>query len=349
MYQLELRSSMRDILVKMKLHTTMSALVTAVFFSSLALGQVVQVPDAPNLEESLPPELPDQEKPSNRKLIEEFTSETLPAGDIKIGSDLEFGLTDRIMIGADVVALAIGVSTLQAKYNINTGGKHQFALGIRTAYLRGNTLLWGSVNDHFDELEARVIRPSLSWSHDVSPRLKIHTFWAKGFGTINAKLSEKGKRRLWEAKYPGEDYETRNKETLAPTPAANADKEGESNSDSENQEKESGKRNSVSQQSIQVQSIAGLAQERFQLSGEFSRKNGNRVLVSSRIEQSQFEDLKSKFFRLTAAHHWIWAKFQMRLGVGVQYYVISGDDLDGEKIDEAGVGPASDIVFYWIL
>ncbi len=341
---------MRDILAKIMHFTSAFGLISFVFaLTPNAHGQGVEPPDAPNQDYTLPPELPDQEKPTSRKLIEEFTSETLPAGDIKIGSDLEFGLTDRIMIGTDVVALAIGVSTLQAKYNINHGGKHQFALGLRTAYLSGDTLLWGSVNDHFDELEARVVRPSLSWSHDVSPRLKIHTFWAKGFGKINATLSEKGKRRLWEAKYPGEDYETRNKETQEPTPASDPESGPTTTSDSENQEKESGKRNSVSQQSIQVQSIAGLAQERFQLSGEFSRKNGNKVLVSSRIEQSQFEDLKSKFFRLTAAHHWIWSKFQMRLGVGVQYYVISGDDLDGEKIDEAGVGPASDIVFYWIL
>lgn len=340
---------MRDILAKLKLLTALVALVQPLCFAAHALGQAAAVADAPSQDYILQPELPDQEKHSNRKLIEEFTSETLPAGDIKIGSDLEFGLTDRIMIGTDVVAMAIGVSTLQAKYNINPGGKHQFALGVRTAYLSGDTLLWGSVNDHFDKLEARVIRPSLSWSHDVSPRLKIHSFWAKGFGKIDAKLSEKGKRRLWEAKYPGEDYEARNKETQEPSPDASPKDGGSTNNDSENQEKESGKRNSVSQQSIQVQSIAGLAQERFQLSGEFSRKNGNKVLVSSRIEQSQFEDLKSKFFRLTAAHHWIWSKFQMRLGVGVQYYVISGDDLDGEKIDEAGVGPASDIVFYWIL
>jgi len=351
MYQLELRSSMCDILAKKML--TIGAL--ALVFSTAILGpkahsQAVAVPDAPTQDLTLPPALPGQEKPSNRKLIEEFTSETLPAGEIKIGTELEFGLTDRVMIGTDVIALGIGVSSLQAKYNVNPGGKHQFALGIRTAYLSGDTLLWGSVNDHFDELDARVIRPSLSWSHDVSPRLKIHTFWAKGFGKINAKLSEKGKRRLWEAKYPGEDYEGRNKDTQEPTTTAdNSNAEPSNNTGSENQEKDSGKRHSVSQQSIQVQSIAGLAQERFQLSGEFSRKNGNKVLVSSRIEQSQFEDLKSKFFRLTTAHHWIWTKFQMRLGVGVQYYVISGDDLDGEKIDEAGIGPASDIVFYWIL
>jgi hypothetical protein len=103
----------------------------------------------------------------------------------------------------------------------------------------------------------------------------------------------------------------------------------------------------LTSQSIQVQSITGLAQERFQLTGEFSRRNGNKVLVTSRIEQTEFEELKSNFFRLTTAHQWIWSSFQMRLGIGLQYYVLSGRDLDGEQIDAAGVQPASDIGFYW--
>ena len=97
----------------------------------------------------------------------------------------------------------------------------------------------------------------------------------------------------------------------------------------ENQEKDEVGESSLTQQSIQVQSITGLAQERFQLTGEFTRRNGNKVLVTSRIEQTQFEDLTSNFFRLTAAHQWIWPSFQMRLGIGLQYYVMSGRDLDG--------------------
>jgi hypothetical protein len=98
---------------------------------------------------------------------------------------------------------------------------------------------------------------------------------------------------------------------------------------------------------VQVQSITGLAQERFQLTGEFTRASGNKVLVTSRIEQTEFEKLKSNFLRLTVAHQWIWSHFQMRVGIGAQYYVLSGRDLDDELIDESGVLPASDIAFYW--
>jgi hypothetical protein len=335
------------------------SLIAAALIAGPAPGQESAAETQPVEEPSgdrfaFPLEVPKtKEGPGRQLLIEEFTAETLPAGAIKIGSDLEFGMTDSLMIGTDIVALGLGASSLQVRYKINEGPRHQFALGVRSAYLTRETLLWGSFKDHFDELEAKIVRPSVSWSHTVSPRLKIHSFWAKGFGKINASLSEKGRRRLWEAKHPGEDYDARDQETQEPATVSGdttdpADTDN-ADSDKNNKEREAGKRTSVSQQSIQVQSIAGLAQERFQLSGEFARKGGNKVLVSSRIEQSQFEELKSKFFRLTAAHHWIWSKFQMRLGVGVQYYVISGTDLDGEKIDEAGVGPASDIVFYWIL
>ena len=106
-----------------------------------------------------------------------------------------------------------------------------------------------------------------------------------------------------------------------------------------NQEK-AAEQSSLTQQSIQVQSITGLARDRFQLTGEYTRNNGNKVLLTTRIEQMVIEQLKSNFFRLTVAHQWIWQSFQMRLGIGMQYFVLSGRDLDEEQIDEAGVQPA---------
>src|SRR5690606_2044823 len=114
-----------------------------------------------------------------------------------------------------------------------------------------------------------------------------------------------------------------------------------------NLEKSDSPTSDLTTQSIQVQSLTGLAQDRFQITGEFSRANGNKILVTSRIEQTVLEELKTNFFRLTIAHQWIWTSFQMRLGVGTQYFVMTGRDLDGEKIDETGVQPASDISFYW--
>jgi hypothetical protein len=277
-------------------------------------------------------------------LVEEFTAATLKAGEVKLGSDLEVGLVDTVMIGTDLVSAAVGASTLQAKFAFLESGEHSLAFGVRAAYLNKKTLLWGSAKQHFDKLDARVVRPSIAWTNSLSPRLKLHTFWAKGFGKIEAELSERGRRKLWEAKHPDADYETRDEDTQAPSESP----DGEAPTDGTgNVERDASTQESPSQQSIQVQSITGLAQERFQLTGEFARRGGNKVLVTSRIEQSRIEDLKSNFFRLTAAHQWIWNSFQMRLGIGVQYFVLSGLDLDGEKIDEAGVQPASDIGFYW--
>ncbi len=231
--------------------------------------------------------------------------------------------------------------------------EHTLALGLRAAYLSKKTMPWGSIREHFDELEAKVLRPSLSWTNVVSPRLKLHMFWGKGISRIRATLSEKGRRRLWEGKHPGSDYDARNPQTQEPTTTAPADgtapapTPAAASSDPTNQERTATETSDVTAQSLQVQSITGLAQDRFQLTGEFNRASGNKILITTRIEQTEIEDLKSSGFRITAAHQWIWPTFQLRIGAGLQYFVISGRDLDGEQIDEADWQPASDLGFYW--
>ncbi len=313
----------------------------------LSLGAPARADEAPSSGVTAEAAVP-AINPDRYVLVEEFTASTLQAGETKIGTDLEVGLTAKVMLGTDLISTAVGAPTIAAKALVYSGSENQFALGLRAAYLSKSTFLWGSVNEHFDELDARIVRPSVSWTNTLSPRLKLHTFWAKGFGTVHAKLSEKGERKLWETKHPGADYESRNKKTKAPTDkTTTTPDDGTATDTKDNQERDTAEQSSLTQQSIQVQSITGLAQERFQLTGEFVRTNGNKVLVTSRIEQSRFEELKASFFRLTTAHQWVWSSFQMRLGVGLQYFVMTGKDLDGEKIDAAGVQPASDISFYW--
>jgi hypothetical protein len=167
---------------------------------------------------------------------------------------------------------------------------------------------------------------------------------------MRAKLSAKGRRHLWEAKHPGATYEERNTLTQEPR-ETNQENSTDTSADpvvtSENQEKKASERAAITTRTTQVQSIAGLAQERFQITGEFVREDGNKVLITSRIEQTQLEQLHSRAFRLTIAHHWIWDTFQMRIGVGAQYYSLSGRDLDGEIVADAGVAPASDLSFYF--
>ena len=274
-------------------------------------------------------------------LVEEFTAATLPRFSFKIGTDLDSGITDQFTLGTDMVALAVGIATVQTKYRFFQSPRHTLALGFKFAALERSTLLWGNARDHFDHLSARTLRPSLAWTHQISPRLKLHTFWAKGLGRVRMELSEKGRRKLWETKHPGSNYVNRDARTQEPvktpsSPQAEDQGSGPLASD-ENQEKAFSETSSLTAQSLQVQSVSGLAQERFQLTGELTRSGGNKILVSTRIERGDIEDLRSHFFRLTGAHQWIWPSFQIRLGAGLQYFILSGKDLDGELIDAAGV------------
>lgn len=311
-----------------------------VLLSQIALGQ-----DPPS------PSLPIE---ARYRLVEEFTAAPLPTGSFKIGTDLEGGLTDDLMVGTDMTALAVGVATIQTKYRFFQSDQHALALGFKLAALNKDSLLWGNARGHFERLWARTVRPSISWTHQISPRLKLHTFWAKGLGRVRMELSEKGRRKLWETKHPGSDYESRDETTQIPTkkpsdnvPSEDGDPTQDSGGSHENQEKIASETSSLTAQSLQVQSVSGLSQERFQLTGEWTRTGGNKILISTRLERNDIEELQSNFFRLTAAHQWIWPVFQIRLGAGLQYFVLSGRDLDGELIDTAGVQPASDITFYW--
>lgn len=264
-------------------------------------------------------------------LVEYFTAYTLNSGETSVGFDLDHGLTDEIMIGTDLLATVIGAPTIKSKWLVWSKTKDSISLGLSAAYLNEKTLLFGTIKDHFDTLDARIVRPSGSWSRIISPRLILHTFWAIGIGKVNATLSEKGRRKLWESKHPDGDYDNREQSSTNP---------------SDNQEAQTGS-DSFSQRSLQVQSLTGLLRDHFQVTGEFKRGPFKKILITSRIDRTEIEELKSNGFRITVAQQWTWDTFQFRLGIGLQYQVITGKDLDDEKIDEAGLLPATDINFYW--
>ncbi len=290
-------------------------------------------------------------------LVEEFTADTLAKKEWKIGTELEFGSTNDLMIGTDIGSLAVGVPSLQIKYYAFNKGRHHVAVGLRMAYFDKDTLLWGRSSDHFETLSGEMYRPSVSWTHKLSNRLKLHTFWGKGLGKINAKLSDLGKEKLCKTKYPDADCAAATSENTDSDDIEDdtdddlsQDEDSDGKVDDIDSDKNLESRSSNSSpfsQSIPVQSITGFAQDRFQITGEINRKSGNKVLVTARIEQTSLEELESNFFRLTVAHQWIWSSFQMRVGIGTQYYVMTGRDLDEIKIDDSGVQPASDIAFYW--
>lgn len=276
------------------------------------------------------------------ELVEPFTGFTLQRGEFKVGTDVDYGLFERVMIGTDFMSDVIGAPNFQAKWRFLDWPEHKFALGVRAAFLTRDTALWGSFKDHFDALDARIIRPSISWTNVISQRINLHTYWAMGLGRANVKLSEFGKRRLWETKHPDGDYDTRN--TGDNTPTAGDPTTGESST--KNQENTNNS-SSLSQRTLQLQAITGLVSDVFQLTGEFSRDNGNKVLLTTRIQQMELERLAASTFLTTLAQQWIWPNFQLRLGIGIQYIELSGRDLDGEKVNAANFLPASDIVFYW--
>ncbi len=307
----------------------------------LTLGNhaTAQTPDstAPSRTTVLPQSEPTAAA-SRLVLVEDFTASTLEARELKLGPNLDYAPLANFMIGTDLLATTIGVPTLKFKYRWHQGDRHGLALGVRVAYLSRSTMLWGSAKQHFDTLDARLVRPSISWTNKLSPRLNLHTHWATSMGKIDVDLSETGKRKLWESKHPGQDYDERNS-------SATTDSEGNPREGSEEQPPEGPA--TYAQRTTQVQSLSGLMSDLFQVTGEFQRGDDKKVLLSSRIENNKFEDLTSKSFRITAAQQWIWEHFQFRLGIGLQYLVMSGNDLDGEKVDEEAILPATDIDFYW--
>lgn len=290
-------------------------------------------------------------------IVEEFTGALLPSRTIKIGTDLEYGLLSTFTIGTDVVSNLIGAPSLHLKTQLWNGPTSKIAFGLRGAWLNKKTLLWGNMSDHFDTLDARAIRPSIAYTKRISDRLNLHTFWAIGVGHVRAKLSETGRRKLWEQKHPDRPYpgDESGDESSAPSGDNEDSQNGEIDPtdsakeiDSSKNQEDSGRDESViAQRSAQVQSLTGLAQDRFQITGEFMRKSGHRVLITSRVERSQIEELKTRSFRMTIAQHWLLESFQFRLGGGFQHMQISGEDLDGETVDEDGWWPATDLAFYW--
>ncbi len=317
-------------------------------FGARALGQLPVAPPqefegqygAPDLKELDRPDLDAPTRPT-LPLVDDFTASTLAPGEVKIGTDVEFGLGGQSMLGTDIVAALFGVPSLKAKFLVHERGRHAISLGLRIAYADRETMLWGSVRDQFSELRARRLKAGISWTNSLSPRLRIHTYWTQGFGTIKVALSPLGKRKLYEAKHPGSSYDERNNPDAGEEP-------GEDPEQPRNQARATvNETDSFAQRTLQVSSITGIMSDTFQITGEFDRAGGNKILISSRIEKLEIEELRANNFRVTAAQQWVWETFQFRIGLGVQYMVISGRDLDGESIDQAGVLPASDINFYW--
>jgi len=257
-----------------------------------------------------------QSNPRKSPLAEEWTASVLPAGKFAIGSMLELGLGQGLMIGSDPTATALGAKTIQAKWQLPSFGEDDWSLGLKVASINRRSIWWGDVSKRFSKLDAKILRPSIAWSNRISSALIIHSFWTSGIGKSSAELSDFGKAKLKESKYgtntPGDGH-------------------------------------SFANRTMQVQSIAGFTEDRFQMTAEWERTSGERVLLSTRFERTRLEQLETFSVRLTLAQHWSTDGFNLRLGAGPQYAVLSGKDLDDENVNASGWLPTADFAIYWVL
>jgi hypothetical protein len=260
------------------------------------------------------PSLPDA-APATFSIAEEWTANVLPARSFSIGSILETGLGSSIALGIDPAALAIGAKTLHIKWQVPKLGEDDWAVGLKYVHLSRKNLWWGDVSKHFEILDAKVLRPSISWSNRVSKHLVIHSFWAIGIGETDAALSPYGLAEL-----------DRHKEDLN-----HPDRQYE-----------------IASKTMQFQSLAGLTEDRFQVTAEWERGPGERILLSTRLERTRLESLDTFSARITLAQHWVADGLNLRLGAGPQYSILSGSDLDDKPINATRWLPAADLAVYYI-
>lgn len=248
-------------------------------------------------------------------LIDEWSASVLPAGHFSIGSVLDAGLGSGLSIGIDPAAAALGAKTVQAKWQIPKFGEDDWAIALKYVRLSRDSMWFGDAYRYFKTLDAKVLRPSVSWSNRVSAHLIIHSFWASGLGKTEATLSDFGRTELAKRK----------------SDSSKPDRQYE-----------------VASRAMQLQSISGLTEDRFQVTAEWERNSGERILLSTRLERTRLEALDTFSARLTLAQHWAADGLNLRLGAGPQYSVLSGKDLDDKPINANRWLPAADLAIYWV-
>ena len=247
---------------------------------------------------------------------DEWTATVVPPGTMVLGSLAEVGVWDGVMVGTDPAAVALGAKTAQIKWQLPNFSEDDWSLGIKYISMSRKSMWWGDMSQRFSKLDAKILRPSIAWSNRISQRLIIHSFWASGFGKSTSELSPYGKDKLHAAKHGSG---------------------------------KSGDGHSFANRTMQIQSIAGFTEDRFQLTAEWERNSGDRILLSSRLERTRLAQLETFSMRLTLSQQWSGYGFNLRVGAGPEYSMISGKDLDSEDISASGWLPAADLSLYWIL
>ncbi len=266
-------------------------------------------------------------------LISKTTSGFVPEGRWKLGPQSEYGLSSRAALGIDISSLVAGAGNVYGRAKVWNNAHQSLSLGIDAVHMSRDTLLWGTQKENFAKLAVTGIHPRVIFSHAVSERLIVHSSWEAGVGRGDIELSEDGKRRLWNKKYPKSDYQTRD-ENGHPT-------------------REDGRplpeNYSITHRSLLLQSLLGLAQERFELTGEIQRSPTETLILSAHIARFDLADLRAQRFGFGLSQQWRGPTVGFRAGIGVLYQVVSGRDLDNEKIEDGRFLPTADLDFFFLI
>jgi len=266
-------------------------------------------------------------------LISKTTSGYVPEGAWKIGPETEYGLRGVAGIGVDLPSLLAGATNFYARGRVWQSGRQSLSLGVDFVRMSRDSLLWGSQKDNFSKLDVTGVHPRLVFSHAVSERLIVHSSWEAGSGKGDVELSDEGKKRLWKKKYPDADYDARNEN-------------GHPVRDDGSRIQEN---YSITHRSLLLQSLLGLAQERFELTGEIQRSPTETLVLAAHVARFDLADLRADRFGCSLSQQWRGPRVGFRMGIGVLYQVVSGRDLDDERIDDGRFLPTADLDFFVLI
>ncbi len=266
-------------------------------------------------------------------VIQKTTSGFLAPGQWRLGFQSDYGVDEESLIGTELPSLLAGALNIYGKIGVWHNDHQRLTFGTDLVYASRQTLLWGGQRRSFDQLDILGLHPRLIFTQALSDRLLLHSAWEGGIDRGKLRLSEQGKKRLWRSKYPNGDYEARSGNGHPPPDDGRALEEDYS----------------PTHRSVVLQSVLGLAQERFELTGEILRSPRETLLVSAHIARFSLEDLKARRLGLAVAQQWRSPSFGFRLGIGVLYQVLSGHDFDEEAIDDARFLPTTDLDAFFVF
>lgn len=250
-------------------------------------------------------------QPRPKALVEEFTANTLDQGELKVGTQIEYGLSPWAMAGVDAIPLALGIQNLHGKVGVWDDGLNKIGLGAQAALVTRNTLWYGTMADEFSRLNYQVLRPSVHLSRRSSDLFTLHALIATSlFGTREATLTPERIEAM--------------RSQAGPTSRALWN-------------------------GLDLQALAGLSSSIFQVTGDFERSARTRLLILASITRTALFDLKEDRFTVGVSQQWCWESFNVRFGLGIRYRSLQGQDLAKEPVADEIIDPSADIALYWRL